>query len=203
MSTNITWHKPKITRIDRETLNANKAVILWLTGLPASGKSTISNALECELFDLGIRSYVLDGDNVRQGLNKDLGFSPSDRTENIRRFGEVAKLMKDAGNIAITAVISPYTRDRQNARDLVKEGDFIEIYVKCPVAVCEERDPKGLYKQARKGEIKEFTGVDAPYEEPENPEIVLETDKLSLKECVNTILDYLSNKYIVRIKKFA
>lgn len=203
MSTNITWHKPKITRTNRETLNGNKTIIIWFTGLPSSGKSTIANALESELYDLGVRSYVLDGDNVRQGLNKDLGFSPGDRTENIRRFGEVAKLMKDAGNIPITAVISPYASDRQSARDIVKEGDFIEIYVKCPVAVCEERDPKGLYKKARNGEIKDFTGVDAPYEEPRNPELVLETDKLSLEECVNTILDYLANKDIIRIKKVA
>lgn len=203
MSANITWHKPKITRTNRETLNGNKAIIIWFTGLPSSGKSTIANALESELYDLQVRSYVLDGDNVRHDLNKDLGFSPGDRTENIRRFGEVAKLMKDAGNIAITAVISPYASDRQSARDIVKEGDFIEIYVKCPVAVCEERDPKGLYKKARNGEIKDFTGVDAPYEEPRNPELILETDKLSLEECVNTILDYLANKDIIRKNKVA
>jgi adenylylsulfate kinase len=152
---------------------------------------------------IGVKGYVLDGDNIRHGLNKDLGFSPEDRKENIRRIGEVAKLFVDAGVIAMTAFISPYREDRKTARDLLKEDEFIEVFVKCSLSECEKRDPKGIYKKARSGEIKEFTGISAPYEDPENPEIVLETDKASLEECIETILNYLLEKeYITYITQF-
>jgi len=190
-------YKGRITREDRERLKGHKSFILWFTGLSGSGKSTLSHKVEERLHEMGIHTYVLDGDNVRQGLNKDLGFSEEDRRENIRRIGEVAKLFVDAGVAVLTAFISPYRKDREFVRSVVKDGDFIEVYVKCPLEVCEQRDPKGLYKRARAGEIKNFTGIDDPYEEPENPEIVVETDKMSVEECVDKIVDYLiANNYI-------
>lgn len=190
-------YKGRITRKDREKLNGHKSFILWFTGLSGSGKSTLSHKVEEKLHEMGVHTYVLDGDNIRQGLNKDLGFSEEDRRENIRRIGEVAKLFVDAGVAVLTAFISPYRRDREFVRNLVDEGDFIEVYVKCPLEVCEQRDPKGLYKKARAGEIKNFTGIDDPYEEPENPEIVVETDKMSVEQCVDKIIDYLiENNYI-------
>jgi len=196
-ATNIQWHHGAIARADRERLNGHLSFTIWFTGLPSSGKSTLAVALEEVLFERGFRTYILDGDNVRHGLNKNLGFSPEDRTENIRRIGEVAKLFRDAGVISMTAFISPYRNDRQVARELSNDQSFIEAFVDCPVEVCEQRDPKGAYKKAREGIIKDFTGVSAPYEAPENPEIHLRTDKMSVKECVQVIVDYLiKNKFI-------
>ena len=190
-ATNITWHDAEITKEDRERLLEQKGAVLWFTGLSGSGKSTLAHAVEERLFEKGHLTYVLDGDNVRHGLNKNLGFSPEDREENIRRIGEVGKLFADAGIIAMTAFISPYRKDRDNARALLEEGRFIEIYCACSLDVCEERDPKGLYKKARIGEIKEFTGISAPYEAPEHPEMVIETDKLTLEASVDKIIDVL------------
>lgn len=191
----------KVTRKDREKLKGHRSFILWFTGLSGSGKSTLAHRVEEELFEMGIHTYVLDGDNIRSGLNRDLGFSEEDRKENIRRIGEVAKLFVDAGIVVLTAFISPYRRDRNFVRSLVNEGDFIEIYVKCPLEVCEKRDPKGLYKKAKLGIIKNFTGIDAPYEEPINPEIVVETDRQSIEECVNKIVDYLKKKSYIPDQK--
>lgn len=194
MSKFIIPHNPIITKRDRHRLNGHKSCILWFTGLSGSGKSTLAHRVEEILFEMGIRTYVLDGDNIRMGLNKNLGFSKEDREENIRRISEVAKLFVDAGIIVLTAFISPYRRDRDLARSLVEKGEFIEIYVKCPLEVCEKRDVKGLYEKARKGIIKQFTGIDDPYEEPENPEIVVETDKYSLEESANIVVNYLKEK---------
>ena len=196
-STNITWHQADITREDRERLNGHRAATLWFTGLSGSGKSTLAHAVENALFERGCRTYVLDGDNIRHGLNKNLGFSPEDREENIRRIGEVAKLFNDAGVIALTAFISPYRADRDKARQIAVEGRFLEIYVKCDLSVCEERDPKGLYKKARAGEIKEFTGISAPYEEPTTPELVVDTGKESLEESTVKVLGMLKERGIL------
>jgi adenylylsulfate kinase len=196
-STNITWHESNITKEDREKLNGHKGVVIWFTGLSGSGKSTLAHAVEQALFDNGCRTIVLDGDNVRHGLNKNLGFSPEDREENIRRIGEVAKLFTDAGVIAMTAFISPYRADRDKARELLPEGDFVEIFVKCDLAVCEERDTKGLYKKARTGEIKEFTGISAPYEEPLNPEVVVDTGAETLEESAEKVLAFLQERGII------
>jgi len=190
-ATNITWHASEIGKEAREKFLGQKGVVIWFTGLSGSGKSTLAHAVENRLFENGNLCYVLDGDNVRHGLNKNLGFSPEDREENIRRIGEVAKLFTEAGLIAMTAFISPYRADRQKARELLKAGEFIEVYTKVPLDVAEQRDPKGLYKKARAGEIKEFTGISAPYEEPENPEIVIDTSALSLEESVDKIVDYI------------
>jgi adenylylsulfate kinase len=196
-ATNITWHQGAITHKDRERLLSQKGIVIWFTGLSGSGKSTLAHAVEEQLFEKGHLSYVLDGDNIRHGLNKNLGFSPEDREENIRRIGEVSKLFTDAGVIAMTAFISPYRADRDKARELVEGGRFIEVFVKVPLEVAESRDPKGLYKKARAGEIKEFTGIDAPYEEPMNPELVIDTSKYSLEESTNLVLDYLKEKGII------
>jgi len=193
-------HSPIITKKDRHKLNGHKSCILWFTGLSGSGKSTLAHRVEEILFEMGIRTYVLDGDNIRMGLNKNLGFSKEDREENIRRIAEVAKLFVDAGIIVLTAFISPYRRDRDLARSLVEKGEFIEIYVKCPLEVCEKRDVKGLYEKARKGIIKQFTGIDDPYEEPENPEIVVETDKHSLDDSANIVVNYLKEKGYLNVK---
>jgi len=193
-ATNIVWHQPKITKEDRHRLNNHRSCVLWFTGLSASGKSTLATEVERELYRRGIRTYVLDGDNIRHGLNKDLGFSPEDRKENIRRIGEVAKLFVDSGLFALTAFISPYREDRDMVRAMLPEGEFIEIYVKCPLEVCESRDPKGLYKKARLGEIKEFTGVSAPYEEPLQPELVIETDRQTIEESVRQVVGYLKER---------
>ena len=195
-STNVTWHDTGITKKDREKQNGHKGVVIWLTGLSGCGKSTIASKLQEALFQLGCQAYILDGDNIRHGLNGDLGFSPEDREENIRRIGEVAHLFADSGTIAITSFISPYRKDRARARSLMKEGEFIEVFVKAPLNVCESRDPKGLYQKARDGIIKEFTGISAPYEEPENPEIILETDKLSVQESVAVITTYLKKSHL-------
>ena len=196
-ATNITWHDGAITNADRERLLNQKGAVLWFTGLSASGKSTLANAVEEKLFEMGHLSYILDGDNIRHGLNKNLGFSPEDREENIRRIGEVSKLFCDAGVITMTAFISPYRADRDKARTLVAQGRFVEIYVKVPIEIAEQRDPKGLYQKARAGEIKEFTGISAPYEEPENAELIIDTGKLNPEESVRTIIDYLIKNKIV------
>ena len=196
-ATNITWHHADIKREDRETRNGHKAVTLWFTGLSGSGKSTLAHAVENALAAHGAHTYVLDGDNVRFGLNKNLGFSPEDRTENIRRIGEVAKLFNDAGVVALTAFISPYREDRDKARAI--SGDsFIEIYVQCALDVCESRDVKGLYKKARAGEIKEFTGISAPYEEPLNAELTVDTGAKSLDECTIAVLEYLTQRGVIK-----
>ena len=196
-STNVVWHDTVITKEDREKRNGHKGVVLWLTGLSGSGKSTIATIIEEKLFDLGCQVYILDGDNIRHGLNGDLGFSPEDREENIRRIGEVAHLFADAGFIAITSFISPYIKDRDRARSLNKEGEFIECFVKAPIEVCEERDPKGLYKKAREGIIKEFTGISAPYEEPKNPELVIETSKMTPERSADFVIDFLKSKGVI------
>ena len=196
-SKNITWSGGDVDHTARVQRNGHKAAILWFTGLSGSGKSTMARSVEKELFLRRCHTYILDGDNVRFGLNRDLGFSPEDRTENIRRIGEVANLLMDAGSICLTAFISPYRADRQGSRDMAPEGAFIEVFTKCSLEECERRDPKGLYKKARAGEISEFTGISAPYEEPLNPEIVLETDKNSIEECVEQVVDYLfENGYL-------
>jgi len=197
-SQNIFWSKGKIDREVREQRNKHKGAIIWLTGLSGAGKSTIATELERELFTMGLHTYILDGDNIRHGLSANLGFSPEDRQENIRRVGEVARLMMDAGVLVITAFISPYRDDRRLARSLVDDKDFIEIYVNAPVEVCEQRDPKGLYKKARAGQIQNFTGVDAPYEAPEKPEVEVHTDKQSAAECVAHIIDYLKVAHIAQ-----
>jgi adenylylsulfate kinase len=190
-ATNITWHHGHVCRDDREKLLKQKGVTVWLTGLSASGKSTIAYTLEHALMERGHLAYVLDGDNIRHGLNKNLGFSPEDREENIRRIGEVAKLFTDAGAITITSFISPYKADRDKVRELMAAGDFIEVYVECPVDVCSDRDPKGLYKKAMAGEIKNFTGVNAPYEAPDKAELVIRSDKCSVQEAAVMLLELL------------
>ncbi len=200
-ATNITWHKGHLDQKDREKLLNQKGVTLWFTGLSGSGKSTVAHEVERLLYERGHATFVLDGDNIRHGLNKDLGFSPKDREENIRRIGEVAHLFTSAGIIALTAFISPYKADRQIARDLAAKGEFIEIFVYCPLEECENRDPKGLFKKARAGLIPEFTGISAPYEEPENPEILLETHKYSVTECAAQVITYLEKKGIIPKKK--
>ena len=197
-ATNIKWHHGKITKEDRIKLMKQKGVTIWLTGLSGAGKSTIAVELEHALLENRHQAYILDGDNIRHGLNKNLGFSPEDRSENIRRIGEVAKLFTDANIITITAFISPYRQDRENARKLQKNGEFIEVYVKCPLEVCEQRDTKGLYKKARAGEVKEFTGISAPYEEPLNHEITIDTSKMSVEEAARVILSYLEKDGYVR-----
>jgi len=195
-ATNIVWHQGAVTRADREQMNGHKGCTVWLTGLSGSGKSTIAVDLEKRLCERGVRTYILDGDNIRHGLNKNLGFSPADRTENIRRIGEVAKLFTDAGVVALTAFISPYRADRDQVRALMPD-DFIEAHVECPVDVCEQRDVKGLYKKARTGEIKEFTGVSAPYEAPLTPELTIDTSEQSVDASARQILAYLEQRGIV------
>ncbi|MBI2994446.1 MAG: adenylyl-sulfate kinase [Gammaproteobacteria bacterium] len=197
MNQNVIWHEPTIFRADREKLNRHRSAILWFTGLSGAGKSTLAHAVEDELHSSGVRTFVLDGDNIRRGLCKDLGFSDADRTENIRRIGEVAKLMLNAGVLVMTAFISPFQKDRALARSLVEQGDFVEIYCDADLGVCESRDPKGLYKKARAGQIPEFTGISSPYEAPEKPELVLPTGVASIDECVAGIIDFLhKNKYM-------
>lgn len=196
-SENIVWHETAIQKNDRQRLNGHQSAILWFTGLSGSGKSTLANALEQKLHERHIHSYVLDGDNVRHGLNKGLGFNDADRTENIRRVGEAAKLFVDAGLITMTAFISPFRQDRQAVRELVDENEFIEIYVKCPLDECENRDTKGLYKKARAGLIPDFTGIDSPYEEPQQAEIVVETNKNSVAESVTIIIEYLTKNELI------
>ena len=196
-SSNITWHDAAITKEDRHNQNGHGSCVLWFTGLSGSGKSTIANAFSSFLFKEGISEYVLDGDNIRHGLNRDLGFSDEDRSENIRRIGEVAKLFVDSGAIVTTAFISPFRSDRQLVRDLFDENEFIEVYVHCPIEECERRDPKQLYAKARRGEIRDFTGIDSPYEEPINPEITIRSDLLNVDEAVELIKNYLIEKKVI------
>lgn len=190
MDENIVWHAPQITRQDRQKLLNQSAKLLWFTGYSGSGKSTVAGAAEAMLNQQGVLTYLLDGDNIRHGLSKDLRFSAADRTENIRRIGEVSGLFVDAGLIVLATFISPFREDRQQLRDKLKD-DFVEVFVKCPIDTCEARDPKGLYKKARRGEIPNFTGVDQAYEEPENPELVIDTSELSVEESAKQVLDYL------------
>jgi adenylylsulfate kinase len=197
MDNNIVWHNATVTRERREKMNKHRAKLLWFTGLSGSGKSTLAHALEEELHQRSCRTYVFDGDNVRHGLCRDLGFTVEDRTENIRRIGEMAKLFVDAGVIALTAFISPIREDRERARGLFPHGDFIEVYVKCSLETCEERDVKGLYKKARDGVIPHFTGISSPYEAPANPEIVIETENRSVEECVAEMIGILEERGII------
>lgn len=193
-SKNITWHEGQVTRSDREKQRGQRGVTIWLTGLSGSGKSTVAVAAEKALHDLGKATYILDGDNIRMGLNSNLGFSPADRTENIRRIGEVAKLFTDAGIIVFTSFISPYRADRDQVRKIMADGDFIEVYVAADLETCEGRDVKGLYKKARAGEIPEFTGISAPYEAPAKPELVLDTGAQSEQESVAALVAYLEKQ---------
>jgi len=191
---NVVWHHASVTRARREQLNGHKSLVLWFTGLSGSGKSTLAHALEERLHQEGRRTFVFDGDNVRHGLCSDLGFSPADRAENLRRIGEMSKLFVEAGVIALTAFISPLRADRGKLRDMFAAGDFLEIFVDCPLQVCEQRDVKGMYQRARRGEIKEFTGISAPYEAPENPELVVRTAEYSLEECVEQVMRLLAGR---------
>jgi len=199
-SSNVVWHQTEITKQERNIQNNHKSTILWFTGLSGSGKSTIACALEKELHHLATNTYTLDGDNIRYGLNNDLGFTDEDRKENIRRIGEVSKLFVDAGVIVLSSFISPFNEDRDFVRNLVKKDEFIEIYVKCPLEVCEQRDPKGLYLKARNGEIKYFTGIDSPYEEPVKPEITIDTSVTSIDDAVGRIINYLNQRLYIEIR---
>ena len=196
-STNVVWHEHSLTKEDRRKQNGHNSFVLWFTGLSGSGKSTLANAVASRLYQENVRNYVLDGDNIRHGLNKDLGFSDQDRTENIRRIGEIAKLFVDSGQVVLTAFISPFQGDRKLVRDLLEEKEFIEVFVKCPIETCEQRDPKGLYVKARQGIIKDFTGINSPYEEPENPELIIETNHQSIDNCIDIILQYLKEKNLI------
>lgn len=188
---------PIIKCADRHILNRHRSGLLWFTGLSGSGKSTLAHAVEARLFSVGIRSYVLDGDNIRTGLNKDLGLTPEDRKENIRRIAEVAKLMVDAGLLVFAAFIAPYRESREFVRELMTGWPYFEIFVKCSLEVCEERDPKNLYKRARSGEIKNMTGITAPYEEPERADLVVQTDSMSLQQSVDSLVDFLGAQNII------
>ncbi len=194
---NLTWHVGEVDREARTAAHGHRGAVLWLTGLSGSGKSTIGHRIERMLVDRGAFAYVLDGDNVRHGLNRDLGFSPDDRIENIRRIGEVSRLFADAGGLVISAFISPYREDRDRIRGLMQPGEFIEVYVDTPLEVCEARDPKGLYKKARAGEISGFTGLDAPYEAPLEPEVHLKTMELTVDEAASQVIRYLEQQQIV------
>jgi len=196
-SKNILWHDALVSRADRQSQNGHNSVILWFTGLSGAGKSTLAHAVERRLHELGCRTFVFDGDNVRHGLCADLGFSAEDRSENIRRIGEMAKLFVEAGVIALTAFISPYRSDRDRVRALAAPGDFIEIYCECPLDVCEQRDVKGLYAKARQGVIRDFTGISSPYEQPETPELAVNTATLSLDACVEQVLGLLRQRGII------
>ncbi|MBU0499509.1 MAG: adenylyl-sulfate kinase [Gammaproteobacteria bacterium] len=196
-STNVVWHHATVTRQRREQLNGHASAMLWFTGLSASGKSTLAHAVEESLHQQGCRTYVLDGDNVRHGLNSNLGFSPEDRTENLRRIGEVGKLMVDAGIITLAAFISPYQKERERVRSLFPHGDFIEIYCNASINVCEQRDPKGMYQKARKGLIKDFTGISAPYEVPANPELEVDTGSNTLEDSVDRVIQLLARRGLI------
>ena len=194
LNKNIVWHDHRVVKEKRSQIKDQKPCILWFTGLSGSGKSTIANAVESRLAELNKHTYLLDGDNIRMGLNKGLGFSDEDRIENIRRIGEVSKLFVDAGTIVLTAFISPFQKERDTVRSLVEEGEFIEVFVDTPLEVCESRDPKGLYQKARKGEIPNFTGISSPYEAPSRPEIHIVNDKISIEDVTTQIIDYLEEK---------
>ncbi len=196
-SSNVVWHQSTVNRKRREEKNQHKSAVLWFTGLSGSGKSTLAHAVEEQLYQLGLNTFVLDGDNVRHGLNKDLSFSNTDRKENIRRISEAAKLMLEAGIITLTAFISPFREERTMARSLMPHGDFLEIHCYCPLEVCETRDVKGLYKKARNGEIKDFTGISSPYEAPTNPELKIDTHALSLEESVQKVISLLRARHIL------
>jgi adenylylsulfate kinase len=198
-SANTIWHRATVTRQRREQKNRHKSVIIWFTGLSGSGKSTLAHAVEEQLHQYGLNTFVLDGDNVRQGLCSDLGFSDTDRKENIRRISETAKLLLEAGVITLTAFISPFRAERAIARSLIPHGDFIEIHCFCPLTVCEQRDVKGLYKKARLGEIKDFTGISSPYEEPKNPDLRLDTDLLTLEQSVHQVMSLLRDRNILPV----
>jgi len=197
-SSNTVWHHATVTRARREAQNGHKGAILWFTGLSGAGKSTLAHAVEEKLHQLGCRTFVLDGDNVRHGLCGDLGFSAQDREENIRRVGEMAKLFIEAGIIVLTAFISPFRSDRAKVRGLVPHGDFLEVYCQCPLEVCEQRDVKGLYRRARSGQIKDFTGISSPYEQPENPELIIDTSSEALEKCVDSVLTHLQQRGITQ-----
>ena len=196
-ATNIVWHHSTVTRASRAHQRGHRSAIVWFTGLSGAGKSTLANAVNSALFEQGLACYVLDGDNVRHGLCRDLGFSDADREENIRRIGEVAKLFLDAGVVVLTAFVSPFRADRDRARALVEAGDFIEIHCAADLGVCEQRDTKGLYAKARAGEIKEFTGISSPYEEPEQPELRIDTGSQDLEGCVQQVLSYLEGAGVI------
>jgi adenylylsulfate kinase len=194
MENHVVWHETLVGRRDRERMNKHKSGLIWFTGLPSAGKSTIAHHLEKELFERGLRTYVLDGDNVRHGINADLGFSREHRKENLRRIAELARLMVDAGVVVLAAFVSPYRDDRAFIRQKLGDGNFFEVYVRCSPEVCEMRDPKGNYKRAREGDIKNFTGVTAPYEEPEAPDIVLDTEQADVSQCIQSILGLLEQR---------
>ncbi|MEZ0153464.1 MAG: adenylyl-sulfate kinase [Candidatus Reddybacter sp.] len=197
MSTNLTWHETIVSKAERAKQKQQKPCVIWFTGLSGSGKSTLANALERALFERGHHCYLLDGDNVRQGLNSDLGFSDEARVENIRRIGETAKLFVDAGLIVMTAFISPFRTERELARNLVEDDEFIEVHVSASLDVCEERDPKGLYKKARAGEIPNFTGIDSAYEAPENPSVLIDTGNNDVATCAEQLIDYLVKEGVI------
>lgn len=194
MASNVVWHQHRISRAQRAASKHQQPCLLWFTGLSGAGKSTVANALDVALFDKGYHTFLLDGDNVRHGLNKDLGFSNSDRVENIRRIGEVCKLFTDAGLIVLSAFIAPFASDREMVRNLFPAGEFIEVFVSTPLSVCEQRDPKGLYKRARAGQLKRFTGIDSPYEAPKNPELVIDTSCATVDACTGAIVAFLHQK---------
>lgn len=198
-ATNITWHDHAVSKAERQKQSGHKGAVLWFTGLSASGKSTVANTVDHKLFTMGKRTFVLDGDNIRHGLNKNLGFSAEDRAENIRRIGEVGKLFANAGVIAITAFISPYRRDRDAVRALLEPGEFIEIFMNTSIEVCEQRDPKGLYKKARAGQLKGFTGIDDPYEAPEKPELVLDGNSKSIDDLADEVIAFLQQKGLLSL----
>ncbi|APH05314.1 adenylyl-sulfate kinase [Bacillus weihaiensis] len=194
---NIVWHDASISKEERQVRNSYPSYVLWFTGLSGSGKSTLANALARYLYESSIQTYVLDGDNIRHGLNKDLGFTDQDRKENIRRIGEVSKLFVDSGQIVITAFISPFREDRQQVKEILAENEFFEVYVKCSIDECEIRDPKGLYKKARNNEIKHFTGIDSPYEEPETPAITVDTEHQTIEQSVLQIVQFLRERNLI------
>jgi adenylylsulfate kinase len=195
-SSNVVWHNATVTRGRRELLNGHRSLLVWFTGLSGSGKSTIAHCVEEQLHQNQTRTMVLDGDNVRHGLNSDLGFSADDRQENIRRLGEVSKLFLEAGVIVLTAFISPFRRDRERVRSLVNHTDFLEVYCRCPLDVCEARDVKGLYRRARRGEIRDFTGISSPYEEPDSPDLTLDTHKLTIDQCADEVLRIMRERHV-------
>jgi len=197
ISTNTVWHHASVTRDRRQQLNGHRSAAIWFTGLSGSGKSTLAHAVEERLFQMKCRTFVLDGDNVRHGLCGDLGFSESGRKENIRRIGEVVKLFVEAGTITLTAFISPFSADRLRARQLLESGDFFEVYCRCPLEVCESRDAKGIYQRARAGMIRDFTGISSPYEEPERPELVIDTGSTPLELCVDQVISHLHSRGII------